>query len=192
MTFEEFQRIHSRRLFLRNCAGGLGTIALANLLSGSARAAAKRTDPLAPKAPHFAPKAKNVIFLFMEGAPSQMDLFDPKPELQKWQGKPLPPSMTKQLQAGVHQAHRRGAGQPARVQALRPVRHRVFGFHPAHRLLRRRHLPDPLHVHRCVQSSSRPVAADERHHAVRPADDGRVGDYTDWAANPRICRDSWC
>ena len=96
MDLPEFQRIHSRRLFLRDCAGGLGTIALANLLSRDGYAA-KRTDPLAPKAPHFPGKAKNVIFLFMEGAPSQMDLFDPKPELQKWHGKPLPPSMTSQL-----------------------------------------------------------------------------------------------
>ncbi len=54
-------------------------------------------SPLAPKPPHFKPKAKNVIFLFMEGAPSQMDLFDPKPELNKWNGKPLPPSLTKDL-----------------------------------------------------------------------------------------------
>ena len=97
MDLPEFQRIHSRRLFLRDCAGGLGTIALANLLSRDGYGAAKRTDPLAPKAPHFPGKAKNVIFLFMEGAPSQMDLFDPKPELQKWHGKPLPPSMTSQL-----------------------------------------------------------------------------------------------
>jgi hypothetical protein len=97
MTFQEFKQIHSRRLFLRDCAGGLGTIALANLLSGSAMASSQRTDPLAPKAPPFAPKAKNVIFMFMEGAPSQVDLFDPKPELKKWHGQPLPPSMTSQL-----------------------------------------------------------------------------------------------
>src|SRR5579863_4618571 len=97
MNFHEFKQIHSRRLFLRDCAGGLGTIALANLLNGNALAAGKRTDPLAPKAPQFPSKAKNVIFMFMEGAPSQMDLFDPKPALKKWQGQPLPPSMTSQL-----------------------------------------------------------------------------------------------
>jgi Protein of unknown function (DUF1501) len=97
MTFQEFKQIHSRRLFLRDCAGGVGAIALANLLNGRALAAGKRTDPLAPKAPPLAPKAKNVIFMFMEGAPSQVDLFDPKPELKKWQGQPLPPSMTSQL-----------------------------------------------------------------------------------------------
>jgi uncharacterized protein (DUF1501 family) len=84
--------IQSRRNFLRNCAGGLGTMALADLLHG-----AVDTNPLAPKKPHFPAKAKNVIFMFQEGGPSQMDLFDPKPELQKWHGKSLPPSMTKDL-----------------------------------------------------------------------------------------------
>ena len=97
MTFSDFRRIHSRRMFLRDCAGGLGAIALGDLIARDGYAADKRTDPLAPKAPHFAPKAKNVIFLFQEGAPSQIDLFDPKPELEKWQGKPLPESMTSQL-----------------------------------------------------------------------------------------------
>ena len=92
MTFEQFRMIHSRRNFLRNCAGGLGTMALAELLQG-----ATDTNPLAPKKPHFPAKAKNVIFMFQEGGPSQMDLFDPKPELQKWHGKSLPPSMTKDL-----------------------------------------------------------------------------------------------
>ena len=46
----------------------------------------------------FPAKAKNVIFMFMEGGPSQLDLFDPKPELKKWDGKPLPASLTKDLQ----------------------------------------------------------------------------------------------
>ena len=55
-------------------------VALARMLGAATQP--KRTDPLAPKPPHFAPKAKSVIFLFMEGAPSQIDLFDPKPELR--------------------------------------------------------------------------------------------------------------
>jgi uncharacterized protein (DUF1501 family) len=88
----ELARIASRRSFLKNAGGGLGMIALADLLRG-----AEAPDPLAPRKPHFAPKAKNVIFLFMEGGPSQMDLFDPKPALKKWHGKPLPPEMTKDL-----------------------------------------------------------------------------------------------
>src|SRR5262245_48422147 len=92
MTFARFQTIQSRRSFFRNCAAGLGTIALADLLHGE-----KRTDPLAPRTPHFPGKAKRVIFLFMEGGPSQIDLFDRKPALQKWQGTPLPASMTKDM-----------------------------------------------------------------------------------------------
>lgn len=97
MDFPDFRNIHSRRLFLRDCAGGLGAIALGDLLARDGYAADVRSDPLAPKPPQFAPKAKNVIFLFQEGAPSQLDLFDPKPELEKWHGKPLPESMTSQL-----------------------------------------------------------------------------------------------
>ncbi len=89
MTDQEYLQVRSRRRFLRTCAGGIGTVALSQLMA--------QENPLAPKAPHFKAKAKNVIFLFMEGAPSQIDLFDPKPELQRWHGKPLPPSMTKDL-----------------------------------------------------------------------------------------------
>src|ERR1700724_2408441 len=92
MTFKQFREIESRRSFLNKCI--VGPAALANLLGAEGRTAA---NPLSPKPPHFAPKAKNVIFLFMEGAPSQLDLFDPKPELNQWHGKPLPPSLTKDL-----------------------------------------------------------------------------------------------
>src|SRR5665213_2990746 len=92
-----FRRIQTRRKFFRDAAGGIGTIALANLLASEGRAAAL-LNPLAPKKPHFPAKAKNIIFLFMEGGPSQLDLFDPKPELAKWNGKPLPESLTKDLQ----------------------------------------------------------------------------------------------
>ena len=66
-------------------------IALASLLPPPAHAA-QRVNPLAAKPPHFAPKAKSVIFLFMVGAPSQVDTFDPKPALEKYDGQPLPPS----------------------------------------------------------------------------------------------------
>jgi hypothetical protein len=86
----------TRRHFFSECGVGLGKIALGGLLSGSLASAARAApqfDPLAPKAPHFAPKAKQVIHLFMAGAPSQLDLFDYKPELVKLEGKPLPPSV---------------------------------------------------------------------------------------------------
>jgi hypothetical protein len=86
----------NRRAFLNSFAYGIGGFALYDLLARDGYAAT--LNPLAPKQPHFPGKAKSVIFMFMEGGPSQMDLFDPKPGLQKWNGKPLPESMTKDLQ----------------------------------------------------------------------------------------------
>lgn len=86
----------TRRDFFSHAGGGLGGIALSWLLASQARASETpktSTNPLAAKAPHFEATAKRVIFLFMVGGPSQMDLFDPKPELKKWQGKPLPDSI---------------------------------------------------------------------------------------------------
>ncbi len=94
MDFNRFRQITSRRGFFRSCAGGLETIALYQLLAQEGYAA--HTDPLAPRKPHFPAKAKNVIFLFQEGAPSQLDLFDPKPALEKIHGQPLPESLIKQ------------------------------------------------------------------------------------------------
>src|SRR5438270_13514097 len=99
MNKQTFRQILSRRDFFKGAAGGIGTIALSQLMQMEGRAATLPAgDPLAPRKPHFAPKAKNVIFMFMEGGPSQLDLFDPKPELAKWDGKPLPDSITKNLQ----------------------------------------------------------------------------------------------
>jgi hypothetical protein len=80
----------ARRWFLKQCGIGLGAIGLADLLGLTASAATK-DDPLAPKQPHFAAKAKSVIFLFMAGGPSHLELFDNKPGLAKWDGK-LPPA----------------------------------------------------------------------------------------------------
>src|SRR5215471_16814978 len=97
MDREQFRAIQTRRSFFRECAGGIGTVALAQLLAREGLAATPSVNPLAPRKPHFPAKAKNVIFLFMEGGPSQIDLFDPKPALQQWHGKPLPASMTKDL-----------------------------------------------------------------------------------------------
>lgn len=86
----------SRRQMLQQCGGGFGALALNSLLThdgllgAEGKPAPVTHNPFAPKAPHFAPKAKSVIFLFMYGGPSQVDLFDPKPELTKHHGKPIP------------------------------------------------------------------------------------------------------
>jgi hypothetical protein len=106
MDFLDFNRMRSRRHFFREVGAGIGTMALASLLQ------AESGDPLSVRQPHFAPKAKNVIFLFMEGGPSQLDLFDPKPELQKWNGKPLPESYTKNLQLAFIKPNAAVLGSP--------------------------------------------------------------------------------
>jgi hypothetical protein len=86
----------TRREALAFGANGFGLLALSALLGESARAAPDATsDPLAPRPPHFAPRCKRVIFLFMSGGPSHVDLFDPKPRLQADSGKPLPFEMPK-------------------------------------------------------------------------------------------------
>jgi hypothetical protein len=94
----EYARQVTRRHFFRECGIGVGKIALASLLTNvftarSTGASPQAADPLAPRRPHFAAKAKRVIHLFMAGAPSQLDLFDYKPQLAKLEGKPLPPSV---------------------------------------------------------------------------------------------------
>ena len=90
----EALRLATRRQFFRDCSAGLGTVALASMLNQRLFAGpTSSTNPLAPLKPHFAPRAKNIIFLHMAGAPSQLDLFDYKPELAKLEGRPLPPSV---------------------------------------------------------------------------------------------------
>src|SRR5262245_50433352 len=81
----------ARRWFLQQCGVGLGTIALGTLFRETGLAAIAPVNPLAPKQPHFTPKAKRVIFLFMAGAPSHLELFDNKPQLTKFDGT-LPPA----------------------------------------------------------------------------------------------------
>src|SRR2546423_713726 len=91
----------SRRWFIEQCGVGLGAIALGHLLGGAAVAAdeATQANPLAPRKPPLAAKAKNVIFLFMAGAPSHLDLFDYKPQLAKFNGTLPPPELLKDYRA---------------------------------------------------------------------------------------------
>ena len=80
----------SRRAMLRSAACGFGFMGLGGMLAQAAPINTAPVDPLAPHAPHFAPRAKRVIFLFMHGGPSSIDTFDPKPYLDANDGKPLP------------------------------------------------------------------------------------------------------
>jgi len=87
----------ARRHFLQDCGVGLGKIALAGLIASQGRrgnaAEPVATNPLSPREPHYTPKAKAVIHLFMAGAPSQLDLFDYKPKLVEYEGKSIPPEI---------------------------------------------------------------------------------------------------
>jgi hypothetical protein len=86
-----YEKFTNRRDFLKKAGAGFGMLALADLLQGQALFAAeiepaRSLDPTMPRAPHYPAKAKSIIWLFMEGAPSSVDLFDPKPELTKRDG----------------------------------------------------------------------------------------------------------
>src|SRR5690606_15331086 len=83
---------HSRREFLARAASGFGSVALAALAADPAFGAMsgdRRTNPLAPQSTHHVPRAKNVIFLFMDGGVSQVDSFDPKPRLDRENGQDI-------------------------------------------------------------------------------------------------------
>ncbi len=85
----------TRRHFFRNCGVGLGQMALASLAADGRLFAADLpavVNPLAPRPSHFPPKVKSVIYLFMAGGPSQLELFEHKPKLQQLDGQPIPPS----------------------------------------------------------------------------------------------------
>ncbi len=98
ITNPEFAQDVTRRHFFKDCGVGVGKVALASLLmQQSAGAAGASTpvaaNPMAPKSPHYPARAKAVIHLFMAGAPSHLDLFDSKPTLAKYEGKPIPPEV---------------------------------------------------------------------------------------------------
>ncbi|MBP6824768.1 MAG: DUF1501 domain-containing protein, partial [Acidobacteria bacterium] len=102
MVMDKFQaeipQSDSRRDFLFRAGNGFGALALSYLMQrevlaqGKTQPGKKLVNPLAPRPPHFAPKAKAVIFLFMVGGPSQMETFDPKPVLDKLHGQQMPAS----------------------------------------------------------------------------------------------------
>ena len=95
LKFPHHETLYTRRDFLSRAGAGFGALALAYLLQQEQLGATPTdavTDPLAPKPPHFKAKAKSVIFLFMEGGPSHLDTFDPKPRLREMAGQKLPES----------------------------------------------------------------------------------------------------
>ena len=92
-------KLVTRRWFFQQCGVGLGSIALGSLFRQNSWAASATLNSLASKQPHYAAKAKRVIYLFMAGAPSHLELFDYKPALEKWNGKPPPEDLVKGYRA---------------------------------------------------------------------------------------------
>lgn len=117
----------ARRQFLQHSACGLGAIGLSELLAsdGIRRAAGSEStapaaprNPLAPQSPHFAARAKNVIFIFMSGGPSHLDLFDPKPQLNRFHGQPVPQSFLDSLADPVIKGGARCFGSPRKFRSF--------------------------------------------------------------------------
>ena len=115
----------ARRDFLISSTRGLGALALASLLKADGLLAASHPknpasaphDPLAPRPPHFAPKARQCIFIYMEGGTSQIDLFDPKPKLNELDGQKLPESLTQNVRfAFIQKDSARIVGSPHRFR----------------------------------------------------------------------------
>jgi hypothetical protein len=114
----------SRRDFLTSSASGIGMLALASLLKEEGMLAAEAkpaelaaVNPLAPRHPHFPAKAKRCICIYLEGAPSQIDLFDPKPKLNELNGQKLPESMTKSVRfAFIQKETARLMGSPRKFK----------------------------------------------------------------------------
>ena len=123
-------RLVTRRWFLEQCGVGLGAIALGDLLKARRL---RRGPPTSlrpptrwrPRAPHHAPKAKRVIFLFMAGAPSHLELFDNKPQLAKFDGTLPPPELLKGYRAAFINPELEAARAQVQVRQARPVRRRA-------------------------------------------------------------------
>lgn len=101
----EHARTITRRHFLGSCGAGIGAAALHGLLGGAAQAQAVGPEAMAPRSPHFHPRAKRVIYLHMAGAPPQQDLFDFKPKLKELDGKPCPPELLEQERFAFIEGH---------------------------------------------------------------------------------------
>src|ERR1700755_3188530 len=100
-TFHPQHLALTRRELLQRCGMGFGALALGNLITGAQSATAASTNPLLPHAPQFAGKAKHVIHLFMNGGPSHVDTFDPKPTLEKYAGVLLPLELKTERKTGA-------------------------------------------------------------------------------------------
>ena len=130
--WEEIKKAQTRRQFFKDSVTGLGTIALASLLNEgrTAEPEPNSVNPLRPKAPHFNPRAKNIIYLHMAGAPSTLDMFDYKPKLNELSGQLCPESYVRGQQFAFIKGKPKLLGSPHRF-APRGKSGQVMSAHPA-------------------------------------------------------------
>src|SRR5438128_1884199 len=181
----ELARAQTRRQFLKNCQTGIGAIALTALLQrdgrGSPLLARRAADdnPMTPRQPHFAPKAKSVICLHMSGAPPQHDLFDYKPKLVAMHMKPCPDELLKNQRFAFIKGHPKLLGTPYHFK-----QHGKSGAWISELL------PN-LSAHADRLAFVKSMNTDQFNHApAAPRWD--LGSPTVWAPRIRICRVSWC
>ena len=178
----------SRRDMLVRCANGFGAVALSTLLADAAAGAAPPTlrdrSPLAPKPSHFKAKAKSVIFLFMDGGPSQMDTFDPKPRLDREHGQ--------RIKTRVEPTQFNNVGtvlkSPVEVPQLRQERHPGQRPVPARGDLRRRPGRRPLDGGELLRTHQRELLHPLRPRTAGPAEHGGVGDLRSGQRVPEPAR----
>ena len=176
----------TRREFLWQVGGGFAGLALIDLLSRDARAAS--VSPLAAKPPHFPAKAKHVVFLFMNGAPSQVDTFDPKPALTKFNGTPYNGELAGRLE--------RPADRPSDAVAVRVHAStaqsglEISSLFPHTAEVRRRPVRDPLDVHRHGRARLRLPADEHRQRAHRQAEPRLLAQLRPGHRRTRTCRAS--
>ena len=166
MKPQHFVPARSRREFLMRSCGGLGALAVSSMLQEGTLEAAKPVDPLAPKKPDHPPTAKSVIWLFLEGGPSHIDLFDPKPELDRLAGQPMPESYGKVITA-MGTASNTLMPSTAQVEAVRRERHVGVRLVPQYRGARRRDGHVPLMLGRWPESRRLGVPDEHRLHSRR-------------------------
>ena len=173
----------ARRWFFQQCGVGLGAIALRPVCCGDAGLRPRQpgrltpANPLAPKPPHFAPKAKRVIFLFMAGAPSHLELFDNKPQLAKFDGTLAAAGAAEGLSGGVHQSQLEAAGSEVQVRPARQCGAELSELLPHLADRGRRHRHRQVDGHRRVQPRARPDPDEHRLAALRPARASALGLY---------------
>ena len=185
----------TRRWFFEQCGVGLGRIALAGLFTGRSRpprrpAHCTTSAAMLPKRSHYAGRAKAVIHLFMAGAPSHLDLFDHKPKLAEFEGKPIPPSIIGGQRYAFIRSDAAVLGPRFHFSRHGQSGTEIADILPHSGEDRRRRVLHPLDAHRSVQPRAGPAFHQHGGGPAGPAQHGLVGRLRTGGRRRAICRPS--